>query len=171
MGVNLTDNSDEILKALQQSIERGLEGVGQACERYAIMLTPTDTGRLKNSITHHVVIDGLQSGSVVVGSNVSYAPYVELGTGKYASDENGNPTGKGRRGYWVYVTNSDKSKASSIKKIYTLDEAKKVMAILCSKGLDVHITDGTKPAHMIGNAINNHLNEYKTLIEDALKGV
>ncbi len=42
---------------------------------------PVDTGRLKNSITGEVTINPL-TGDVkgIVGSNVVYAPYMELGT-------------------------------------------------------------------------------------------
>lgn len=49
--------------------------------RDAKQLVPVDTGRLWASITPQVVF-GLGIGGVqgVVGSNVSYAPYVELGT-------------------------------------------------------------------------------------------
>lgn len=42
---------------------------------------PVDTGRLRSSITHQVRwMPGLVEG--VVGTNVSYAPYMEFGTGR-----------------------------------------------------------------------------------------
>jgi len=55
-------------------------------QRDAKILAPVDTGRLRASIfpevrTHTEVIEG------VVGSNVTYAPYQELGTGIYAGPE------------------------------------------------------------------------------------
>lgn len=42
-------------------------------------LCPVDTGRLRSSITWQLAVDskGLHA---IVGSNVTYAPYVELGT-------------------------------------------------------------------------------------------
>ena len=75
MNVTFKDNSAEILKAFEQATERGLEKIGLVAEGYAKKLTPVDTGRLRNSITHEV--DG---NDVYIGSNVEYAPYVELGT-------------------------------------------------------------------------------------------
>lgn len=48
-------------------------------ERSAKRLCPVDTGRLRSSITHEL---GHQGTVLVgrVGTNVEYAPYVELGT-------------------------------------------------------------------------------------------
>ena len=50
-----------------------------------------DTGNLRNSITHTV---DEEEPAAYIGSNVEYAAYVELGTGKYVSG--GRPTP------WVY---------------------------------------------------------------------
>ena len=60
-------------------------------EGYAKDLAPVDTGRLRNGISHAVSEDEM---AAYVGTNVSYAPYVELATGIYA--EGGRPTP------WVY---------------------------------------------------------------------
>lgn len=68
MNVTFKDNSAEILKAFEQATERGLEKIGLVAEGYAKKLTPVDTGRLRNSITHEV--DG---NDVYIGSNVEYA--------------------------------------------------------------------------------------------------
>lgn len=48
-------------------------------ERAAKRLAPVDTGRLRSSITHAMARDsrGLFG---IIGTNVSYAPFVELGT-------------------------------------------------------------------------------------------
>ena len=75
MDVKFTDNSAEILEAFEQATARGLEKIGLTAEGYAKRNAPVDTGRLRNSITHEV--DGQE---VYIGSNVKYAPYVELGT-------------------------------------------------------------------------------------------
>ena len=48
-------------------------------EREAKIRAPVDTGRLRASITPSVTQNPLQG---VVGSNVFYAPYQELGTGR-----------------------------------------------------------------------------------------
>lgn len=82
------DNTNEIIDALGVAKARALEIVGQKAERYAKALCPVGTpestgkkgyrgGTLRNSITH-----GVENGDTVyIGSNVEYAPYVELGTG------------------------------------------------------------------------------------------
>lgn len=58
-------------------VARALEAVGLQAENYASMLSPVDTGNLKNSINHQVQNS---EEAVYVGTNVEYAPYQELGT-------------------------------------------------------------------------------------------
>lgn len=80
--------------ALNSAIARALEEMGLLAERFAKenLSVPksghktkpdprpnVDTGRLRNSITHAVDIS---ESSVAVGTNVEYAPYVELGTSR-----------------------------------------------------------------------------------------
>lgn len=73
--VDIKDYSKDIKAAYEQARERSLEIIGLTAEKYAKEITPVDTGRLRNSITHEV--DG---GEVYIGSNVEYAPHVEYGT-------------------------------------------------------------------------------------------
>ena len=91
MTVDFTDNSKEVLAAFQKAAVRALEKCGLVAEGYAKRLCPADTGNLRNSISHTVDED---EPAVYIGSNTSYAPYVELATGIYA--EGGRPTP------WVY---------------------------------------------------------------------
>ena len=77
MNVQFTDNSKEIIEAIQQSTVRALEKCGLTAEGYAKKLAPVDTGNLRNSITHEVD-DG--EPAAYIGTNVEYAPYQELGT-------------------------------------------------------------------------------------------
>lgn len=90
-GVVFNDYSAEVLNAMNDAVVRALERCGSQAEGYAKGLAPVDTGRLRNSITH-LVEDG--EPAVYIGTNMEYATYVELGTGKYA--EGGRPTP------WVY---------------------------------------------------------------------
>lgn len=85
------DNSALVQEAFHTACLRALERCGMEAEGYAKDLVPVDTGRLRNSISHKVD-DG--EPAVYIGSNTSYAPYVELATGIYA--EGGRPTP------WVY---------------------------------------------------------------------
>ena len=64
------------------------------------------TGLLRNSITAQVAEDDGDT-CVVVGTNVEYAPYVELGTGVYASD------GGGRSTPWAYIGSDGKRHVTS----------------------------------------------------------
>lgn len=73
------------------------EPLTKACllvENDAKRKCPVDTGQLRASITHEI-----EGTTGVVGTNVEYAPYVEYGTGKYAS---GPYEGKGRQTPWAY---------------------------------------------------------------------
>lgn len=88
--VDITENNiEEVLNELNNSIEKVLTMVGIKAEKYAKARCPVGTvkstgkkgyrgGTLRNSITF--VVDGNE---VSIGSNVEYAPYVELGTGPY----------------------------------------------------------------------------------------
>lgn len=91
--VEFDDNSEAVLSALRNAVERGLMAIGETAVTYAKKsLTEqkaVDTGRLRNSINYLVRDD-----EVYIGTNVEYAPYVEFGTGKYA--DGGRPTP------WVY---------------------------------------------------------------------
>lgn len=91
MGIKFADNSRKILDEFHAAVLRALERCGSQAEGYAKDLAPVDTGRLRNSISHQV--DDSEN-AVYIGTNVSYAPYVELATGIYA--EGGRPTP------WVY---------------------------------------------------------------------
>lgn len=87
------DNTDIFAAELSRALSIGLEEIGFTAENYAMQeLTeekphkspPTprgsiDTGRLRASITHNVMDD---EKAVYIGTNVEYAPYVELGTSK-----------------------------------------------------------------------------------------
>ncbi len=79
--VEFIDNSDEVKSEMHSALLRGLEKCGFVAEKYAKKRCPVDTGNLRNSIGH-VVVDG-DSPAAYIGTNEEYAPYVELGTGKY----------------------------------------------------------------------------------------
>lgn len=89
VSIVLTDNSGEILYACDSAIDDALTIIGIKAEKYAKARCPTGTpestgikgyrgGTLKNSITYDV-----HDKTLSIGTNVEYAPYVELGTGPY----------------------------------------------------------------------------------------
>ena len=104
MSYTYKDNTDEVISALERAKKRGLEAIGLSAEGHAKMITPVDTGRLRNSISH-----ATDDEAAYIGTNVEYAPYVELGA-------------RGRQG-----------------------------------------------AHMLQRAATEHADEYKQIMEDALK--
>ena len=75
MSYTYKDNTDEVLSALERAKKRGLEAIGLTAEGYAKKDTPVDTGRLRNSISH-----ATDDEAAYIGTNVEYAPYVELGS-------------------------------------------------------------------------------------------
>ena len=74
MSYTYKDNTAEALAALKRAKRRGLEAIGLTAEGYAKRETPVDTGRLRNSISH-----ATDDEAAYIGTNVEYAPYVELG--------------------------------------------------------------------------------------------
>ena len=104
MSYTFKDNTDEVLSALERAKKRGLEAIGLTAEGYAKKDTPVDTGRRRNSINH-----ATDDEAEYIGTNVEYAPYVELGA-------------RGRKG-----------------------------------------------VHMLQRAASEHTDEYKRIMEDAMK--
>ena len=68
----------EIMAHFYKQGEKAMKAVGMQAESYAKQLCPVDTGNLRNSITHGVVV-GDGKVTAVIGTDVGYAPYVELG--------------------------------------------------------------------------------------------
>ena len=99
MAIEFIDNSEEVLSALHDAVLRALERCGLEAEGYAKDLAPYITGRLRGDISHKVSA-GEQA--MYVGTDTYYAPYVELGTGKYATG------GGGRPDPWVYQDGNGK---------------------------------------------------------------
>lgn len=91
------DYSKEVLNAMKTQVNRALEICGLKAEGYAqVSLTEqkaVDTGNLRNSITHKVVVEDNEH-SMYVGTRVEYAPYIEFGTGIYYEG--------GRKTPWFY---------------------------------------------------------------------
>lgn len=161
--VTLTDNTDLVRRATDEAIQRALERVGKFVEDEAkleLAKEPPriDTGQLRNSITHTV-----KNRTVIVGSNLSYSVYVHEGTGKY------NSSGSTGDKYWVFVLNGNRQGTGSGKR-YTYQEARRIVAILKSKGLDAHMTNGMKPNRFLRNAIMNNIDKLRDDVEKVLKG-
>lgn len=129
------DHSQEAIDTIHKKILEALELCGQVAEGYAqVNLTEqhaVDTGLLRNSITYAIAGGsaaigsykcdpgkGNKSGSysgkapgkeddlkVYIGTNVEYAPYIELGTGR--------ETKGGRRTKWTYKKDNGETKTTN----------------------------------------------------------
>lgn len=79
--VKVNSNKEAILQEFKERKRVALEAVGLQGETNAKMhitaVGAVDTGRLRNSLTHATDED-----AAYIGTNVEYAPYVELGTYK-----------------------------------------------------------------------------------------
>ena len=74
MKVDFKDNSEQVLSAMENAIKNGLEAIGLTAEGHAKKITPVDTGRLRNSISH-----ATDKEAAYIGTNVEYAIFVETG--------------------------------------------------------------------------------------------
>jgi len=78
------DDSGKTINEAQEALDRALERIGIEAEGQAkLYLTESgavDTGRLRGSVSHVT-----QPRAVTIGTNVEYAPYIELGTYKMAA--------------------------------------------------------------------------------------
>lgn len=140
---------------------------GYLVEARAKEICPRDTGELANSIN----TQPLGNEEVGVGTNLTYGYFVHEGTGIY----NPNTTRPGGV-YWVYIktpghsyesykeTNSGKSKSYA-----TLEEARQVVAILRSKGLDAFYTNGQKPQPFLTNALQDTQGDFPATINEIIK--
>lgn len=112
--IEYRDNTQEVLRAMEAAIRRGNEAIGLSAEGHAkkkiTAAGAVDTGRLRNSITYalageetHVksykankggkeretytydgTAEGKKGSGVYIGTNVEYAPGIELGTHRSA---------------------------------------------------------------------------------------
>lgn len=94
--IKFTDNSRMTLDLFEKACARGLVAIGLTAERHAKNNCPVDTGRLRGSITYatsashsageppsgppdYATHGTPEKFDVYIGTNVEYAPYVELG--------------------------------------------------------------------------------------------
>ena len=101
------DNTAKVGKELDEACKRALEICGGKGETYAKLRCPVRTGNLRNSITHQVASDGR---SVDIGTNVEYAPYVELGTYKSRAQPYLRPAIENHLEEYKNIINSELSK-------------------------------------------------------------
>lgn len=117
--VDVTDNTKQVLGALKNAVERGLEAIGLTAEGYAKeTITEAgriDTGIMRNSIAHRLKDN---ENAVYIGTNVEYAVWHEVGTGIHAAD------GQGRKTPWAFQDkNGDWQYTRGVKPLHFLRNA------------------------------------------------
>jgi HK97 gp10 family phage protein len=75
--MDIISHKKEFYEEYNKRVDKALTILGLVAERYASDICPKDTGRLANSITHKV-----SGNEAIIGTNVEYASYVELGTSR-----------------------------------------------------------------------------------------
>ena len=82
--IKFTSNVNDILRRMEKGKRNALTAIGLTAETHTKENITADklvdTGRLRNSISH--AVDGE---AAYIGTNVEYAPYLELGTKKIAA--------------------------------------------------------------------------------------
>lgn len=150
----LYDNSDKVLKELGEKINIALEMVGQQAERNAKMLCPVDTGLLRNSIAHAVAGEQPSIGSSYQGTAKKARTY-----------EASSPNSKGEVKKGTYSKKMPKQG----------DEHSVYIGTNVSYSIPVetgHVMPGgghVSPKPFIRPAVENHGNEYKTIVEKVMK--
>lgn len=96
--LSITNNNDLTKSELKKAIARGLEAIGLAAEAHAKAKCPVDTGNLRNSITHTHDKD-----AAYIGTNMEYAPYVELGTSRTREHPFLRPAATGHSGEYKAI--------------------------------------------------------------------
>lgn len=103
MSVEIREDNVDLAKAeIRAAYARALERIGMQAEGYAQDRCPVDTGNLRNSITH--TTDGT---AAYIGTNVEYAPYVELGTRRAAAQPFLKPAGTDHRGTYANIVKDE----------------------------------------------------------------
>lgn len=137
--VKIEDNTGQVLSSMKAQVARALEIIGGKAESYTKALTPVDTGALRNSFTHSV-----GGTTVTISSGISYAPFVELGTGKLYSPPPEWMEAQAQRGRgldrWFYKDVQGKW----------------------------HVGYPRKGAHMLQKGIGDHIDEFKNIIKSEL---
>lgn len=154
------DFTGEVTKEIEQIILNWLEEGASLIESDAI--GRTGTGAYHRNIaekwTHRVDKSKYEA---IIGNPLENALWVEYGTGEYALN------GDGRKGYWVFVKDSD-GKSSKSTKQYTLQEAKRTVAFMRSKGLDAMYTKGTPPKRPLHHAFKTNEEPLKDRLRNQL---
>lgn len=105
-----------------------------------------------------------------IGNPWERSLWTEFGTGEYAQN------GDGRKGYWIYVKETDGETGGTTGyaykggKSYTLEEAKRLVAMMREDGLDAHYTKGQQPHRPFQKAYTKLKPKIIKMFQERFKG-
>ena len=134
--IEYRDNTEEVLNALEAAIRRGNESIGMTAERHAKKKCPVDTGRLRNSITY-----------ALAGEETHVKSYKANKGGKDRETYTYDGTAEGKKGSGVYIGTN----------------------VEYAPGIELGTHRSAGAAHFLQDAVTNHTDEYKKLMEDSMK--
>ena len=162
MSVHFTDNSVHVKKALEEAAIAYLYEAGGELEAQTKRNMPPGQWFAQQKGQWKYVVDESKK-EAVVGNPMEQSLWTEFGTGEHAIN------GDGRKGYWVYVKGSVGSTSSTGGKQYTLEEAKRIVAMMRADGLDAHYTKGQTAKRPLFNAFTSLKSALIRRAEDVLK--
>ena len=163
--VRFTDNSARVKAILNEACIAYLYEAAGEIDAQTKRNVPTGGdyySQQKNSWTYRV---DESKGEAVVGNPLESSLWTEFGTGDFALN------GDGRKGYWVYVKDGSTGARSTNSKSYTLDEAKRIVAMMRADGLDAHYTHGQPPKRPLFKAFQSLKPALQKRAQQILKGM
>ena len=140
MSYTFKDNTDEVLAALERAKNRGLEAIGLTAEGHAkkkiTQAGAVDTGRLRNSITY-----------ALAGEETHIKSYKADKGGKDRETYTYDGTAEGKKGSGVYIGTN----------------------VEYAPGIELGTHRSAGAVHFLQDAVANHTDEYKKLMEDSMK--
>ena len=138
--IEYRDNTEEVLEAMKAAIRRGSEAIGLAAERHAkkkiTEAKAVDTGRLRNSITY-----------ALAGEETHVKSYKADKGGKDRETYTYDGTAEGKKGSGVYIGTN----------------------VEYAPGIELGTHRSAGAVHFLQDAVTNHTDEYKKLMEDSMK--
>ena len=158
--VNFTDNTIEVLGAMDDRINAVLEECAGELESQAKRNTPVGKiagGGTKNSWSHYV--DGAAHVAYIGNPNET-AIWLEFGTGEYALE------GKGRSGgWWIPIGEGEGCISQSVVNAYGFKTRKG------KNGMKFAFTRGMKPKRPLHNAYTRLKNKIINRLKNSMKGL
>lgn len=156
---NFEDNSIVVKQDLAGICREWLyEAAGELASQAKRNQTRVDSSATKNAWTYRVLSDK----EAVVGNPLENAIWEEFGTGEYALKGGGS-------GYWIFVKGGSGGKKSG--KRYTLEQAKRIVAMMRAKGIEAYYTKGKTPLRPLHKAYTAKKDKIQKALQSKLKGL